>query len=209
MQSSKETKTVPKSAATKKRRRQTTSAALAAAAKKERRTAGGGKGKRGRAIGGPRHLFPALRKTPGLGVAISVGENAEGSLDFVEAFGEWPSPTDAKRASSGKKSTSRRPRLNKRVCVAMAAAGHEVRAKLMLKLLDGPATYRALKRMTKLEAGPLYHHINQLRLAGLILPKQRDLYELTRGGRNLILVMMVLDRAVHDRRRRPISMGAD
>ena len=91
----------------------------------------------------------------------------------------------------------------------MAAAGHEVRAKIMLKLLDGPATYRSLKRVTKLEAGPLYHHINQLRIAGLILPKQRDLYELTRGGRNLILSMTVLDRAVLDRRRRPISESAN
>lgn len=200
---------MPKSAGTKKHRRQTTSATLPATVKKEKKAAGGRKRKRRRAIGGPRHLFSALRKTTGLGAAISVGENAEGSLDFVEAFGEWPSPTGAKSASSGKKSISRRPRLNKRVCVAMAAAGHEVRAKLMLKLLDGPATYRALKRMTKLEAGPLYHHINQLRLAGLILPKQRDLYELTRGGRNLILAMMVLDRAVHDPRRRPIPAGAD
>ena len=200
---------MPKSPGTKKRRRQTTSVAIRGAAKKERKTAGGGKGKRGRAIGGPRHPFPGLRKTSGLGVAISIVENADESLDVVEASGEWPSPTDAKRAGPGKKNTSGRPRLNKRVCVAMAAAGHEVRGKLMLKWLDGPATDLALKRVTKLEAGPLYHHINQLRLAGLILPKQRDLYELTRGGRNLILAMMVLDRAVHDRRRRPISMGAD
>ena len=200
---------MPKSAATKKRRRQTTSAALRAAAKKEKKAAGGRKRKRRRAIAGPRHPFLTLCKTSGFGAAISILENTEGSLDVVEASGEWPFPRDAKSAGSGKKSTLRRPRVNKRVCVAMAAAGHEVRAKLMLKLLDGPATYRALKRVTKLEAGPLYHHINQLRLAGLILPKQRDLYELTRGGRNLILAMMVLDRAVHDRRRRPISVGAD
>ena len=199
---------MPKSAGTKKRRGQTASAAHLGAAKKDRKTAGRRKAKRGRAIGGPRNHFQALRKTPGLGAAISVVESADGSLDVVEASGEWPSQTDAKRRSPGKKSTSRRPRLSKQVCVAMAAAGHEVRAKLMLKLLDGPATYCALKRATKLEAGPLYHHINQLRLAGLILPKQRDLYELTRGGRNLILAMMVLDHAVHDRRRRPISVGA-
>ena len=209
MASLEKTKTVPKSPGTKKRRRQTTSATRRAAAKKEKKSASGRKRKRGRAIGGSRHPFPALHKTSGFGVAITVVENAEGSFDVVEASGEWPSPTDAKSAAHGKRSTSRRPRLNKQVCVAMAAAGHEVRARLMLKLLDGPATYRALKRVTKLEAGPLYHHVNQLRLAGLILPKQRDLYELTRGGRNLILAMMVLDRAVHDRRRRPIPSGAD
>ncbi|MCH8148355.1 MAG: hypothetical protein IH987_10230 [Planctomycetes bacterium] len=130
-------------------------------------------------------------------------------MDVVEVSGEWSSEAKAKGVGAGKKSTSRRPRLNKRVCIAMAAAGHEVRAKLMLKLLDGPAIYRSLKRVTKLEAGPLYHHINQLRIAGLILPKHRDLYELTRGGRNLILAMTVLDRAVLDRRRRPIPESGD
>lgn len=200
---------MPKSAGTKKRRRKTTSAATRAAVKKERKPAGGGKRKRGHAIAGPRHPFAALRKTSGLGAAISIVENTDGILDVVEVSGEWPSQTNAKHASSGKKRIFRRNRLNKQVCVALAAAGHEVRGKLMLKLLDGPATYRALKRVTRLEPGPLYHHINQLRLAGLILPKQRDLYELTRGGRNLILAMMVLDRAVHDRRRRPIPVVAE
>jgi predicted transcriptional regulator len=69
-------------------------------------------------------------------------------------------------------------------------------------LLDGPATYRALQKATGLAAGPLYHHVNQLRLAGLILPKQRDLYELTRGGRNLYMIALTLAPLTGDRRRR-------
>ena len=88
-------------------------------------------------------------------------------------------------------------------CRALAAVGHDVRARLMTKLLEGPATYRALERASGQKAGPLYHHINQLRLAGLILPKQRDLYELTRGGRNLILTVSVLGPLLRDVRRRP------
>lgn len=90
----------------------------------------------------------------------------------------------------------------------MAAVGHPHRGKIMLKLLDGPATYRTLQKVTRLKAGPLYHHINQLRLAGLILPKQRDLYELTRGGRNLILAAMLLGPLIRDTRRRPLSKGS-
>lgn len=92
------------------------------------------------------------------------------------------------------------------LCRALAAVGHETRMKIMVKLLSGPATYRAVQRVTKAPPGPLYHHINQLRLAGLILPKQRDLYELTRGGRNLVLGVSVLEPLIKDRRRRP--MGA-
>jgi len=65
--------------------------------------------------------------------------------------------------------------------------------------------YRSLQQLTKLKAGPLYHHINQLRLAGLILPKQRDLYELSRSGRNLIMTVMALGSLVRDRRRRPLA----
>jgi hypothetical protein len=75
--------------------------------------------------------------------------------------------------------------------------------RLMGKLLEGPATYGALQRLTKLKAGPLYHHVNQLRLGGLIRPKQRDLYELTRGGRNLILAILVAGPLINDSRRRP------
>ena len=78
-----------------------------------------------------------------------------------------------------------------------------MRARVMTKLLEGPAVYRSLQRATKLKPGPLYHHINQLRLAGLIMPKQRDLYELTRGGRNLILALMAAAPLIRDRRPRP------
>jgi predicted transcriptional regulator len=93
------------------------------------------------------------------------------------------------------------------VCQALGAVGHAKRAQLLGKLLDGPATYRALQRVTRLKPGPLYHHVNQLRLAGLILPKQRDLYELTRGGRNLILAVMAVAPLIRDPRRRPLPEG--
>jgi len=87
----------------------------------------------------------------------------------------------------------------------MFALGHVQRIKVIRKLLDGPASYQALKRLTKLKPGPLYHHVNQLRLAGMILPKQRDLYELTRAGRNMVLGIMVLAPLTHDSRRRPTA----
>ena len=94
-------------------------------------------------------------------------------------------------------------RVSRRTCQALGAFGHAGRVGLLAKLLEGPATYRSLQRVTRLKPGPLYHHINQLRLAGLILPKQRDLYELTRGGRNLILAVMVVGGVIGDARRRP------
>jgi len=86
-----------------------------------------------------------------------------------------------------------------------ASLGHPVRIKVLTKLIEGPATYRSLQRLTKAKPGPLYHHLNQLRLSGLMLPKQRDLYELTRGGRNLIVGALALARLVRDSRRRPVA----
>ena len=90
-----------------------------------------------------------------------------------------------------------------RLAAVLAAVGSPHRLKVLVKLLEGPATYRSLQKSTRLKAGPLYHHIAQLRLAGLIGPKQRDLYDLTRGGRNLVLVALTLPSLVRDRRPRP------
>ncbi len=109
-----------------------------------------------------------------------------------------------KRKRAGAKAVGRVGRVATHTCRALAAVGHSARAGIMGKLLEGPCTYRALQRVTGLKAGPLYHHVNQLRLAGLILPKQRDLYELTRGGRNLIVAVVLVGPLIKDARRRPV-----
>ncbi|HEY3242656.1 MAG TPA: hypothetical protein VGM03_04815 [Phycisphaerae bacterium] len=92
----------------------------------------------------------------------------------------------------------------RRLSARLAAAGSQPRLRMLAKLLEGPGTYRALQRLTGLKVGPLYHHINALRLAGLLGPKQRDLYELTRAGRNLILILAAADGLMSDARRRPL-----
>lgn len=105
----------------------------------------------------------------------------------------------------------RRPRMTgirsaepKRAAAVLAALGHAQRLVILLKLLEGPATYRGLSRATGLKAGPLYHHIRQLRLAGLLLSRARDLYELTRGGRNAAAACLVLSRLAGDKRPLPV-----
>jgi len=98
-------------------------------------------------------------------------------------------------------------RLASRDCEAFAALGHPMRAAMLQLLMDGPATYRTLRGATGLAAGPLYHHIKQLRLTRLILPKQRDLYELTRGGRNLYVAAAALASLTRDSRRRPLQIS--
>jgi len=151
-------------------------------------------------------VFPLLKRRRGYGVWLQLADSSNGPHDQRDAKLEWlVGENPMGRGSKGRGPTSRKPRLSNRTTEAVAAAGHPVRAKLLLKLLDGPGTYQALKRVSKLDPGPLYFHIGQLRTSGLIMPKQRDLYELTRGGRNLILALMAVDRLVSDRRKCPIS----
>ena len=150
-----------------------------------------------------RRAMPALGRHGGCAATVSVVERTGVTRDeAVQAF------VFKTGATAGGGARGRLPRIATHVCEAMAAMGHPQRARLLAKLLEGPATYQALRRATRIEAGPLYHHIGQLRLAGLILPKQRDLYELTRAGRNLVLVAATLGPILKDGRRRPLGSDA-
>lgn len=101
------------------------------------------------------------------------------------------------------RSFARRTRLEALAGV-LSAFGSRHRLGLLVKLLEGPCTYQTLKKASKLQTGPLYHHINHLRLAGLLTDKQRDLYHLTRAGRNVLLVALSLGPLMKDRRARPV-----
>ncbi|MHC4610430.1 MAG: hypothetical protein ACYS7M_08795, partial [Planctomycetota bacterium] len=155
--------------------------------------------------------LPAIRrrKGQGLGAVVGVAEGAGGSWDLAWAVQNHTETAPAKgmavggRGAGGSFGRLAGGRQGGRLAEVLAAIGSPHRVKILVKLLEGPATYRAIQKTTRLKAGPLYHHVAQLRLAGLIGPKQRDLYELTRGGRNLVLVALTLPSLVRDRRRRP------
>ena len=84
------------------------------------------------------------------------------------------------------------PAKRKRLAQVVSAVASPHRLTIMAKLLEGPATYQALIKASGLKVGPLYHHINQLRLASLVGPKERDLYRLTRAGQNVLLTMLAM-----------------
>jgi DNA-binding HxlR family transcriptional regulator len=165
-------------------------------------------------------VLAGLKRADGCGVMLVVAEQAGAERDVATAACEVrgfaqqakqlakkaarkPKAGAKKTAASKRNEAGGGGRISPRTCRVLAAVGHEQRARILRKLLEGPATYRSLQKLTKLKAGPLYHHVNQLRLSGLIMPKQRDLYELTRGGRNLILAVMAIGPLTRDVRRRP------
>ena len=151
--------------------------------------------------------FPVVLRADGCGVALYLAERAGATSEYVSSEYEVRSSIRLNGNRPKKRSTvgGRRAVITEATCRALSTLGHLQRVRILMKLLDGPCTYAALQKVSKLKAGPLYHHINQLRLSGLVLPKQRDLYELTRGGRNLALVAIVAGSVARDVRRRPLA----
>lgn len=145
----------------------------------------------------------------GVGIAAAVVEWSDGRVDGAESFYDgrlMAGPASA--AGTGMDCLLRSvqaialPGRIKLLGRLGSALGHAGRVKILVKLLEGPATYGTLVKVTQMKAGPLYHHVNQLRLAGLIRPKERDLYLLTRGGRNVLLIGLAMCQLGNDRRER-------
>jgi hypothetical protein len=113
---------------------------------------------------------------------VAPEDSDQASADSAQAVKSWASP----------KSVAKWARLSE--CLASV---HRIR--IMAKLFEGPATYQSLCKASKLQSGPLYHHIGLLRSAGMVGPKERDLYALTRTGRSLLIGTMLLTRLVSGR----------
>lgn len=175
-----------------------------------KRRQGGGIRKVAAEVGGLATWFPALRRQGGRGLAAMVavvegtGRGWDRSVVISDqARGARTAGAGAEAAvSRAAKAVASRVR-QAELAAVLAALGSPHRLRIMLKLLEGAATYRALQKVAGLQAGPLYHHISHLRLAALIGPKQRDLYELTRAGRDVLLAALLLGPLARDRRRRP------
>ena len=108
--------------------------------------------------------------------------------EFSVAEGRVPRSWSPERRQEVLAAKLRRKIRADRVARTLNVLGSAHRLRILGTLAGGAATYRQLVKTTKLRAGPLYHHVNQLRLAGLLRPKERDLYEITaRGKRHLLM----------------------
>ena len=161
-------------------------------------------------------VFPELANVPGVAGAVLVAERVGDGWEYVTRrlvavgggdrgfrIGEMPR-NHRDRNPAGR---AVRSLVSRQVCRVLTALGHVDRVRILTKLLSGPGTYQAIQRFTGLKPGPLYHHVRELREAGLLMPKERDLYELTRAGRNAILTAAAMAPMVKDMRRRPLPIG--
>jgi DNA-binding transcriptional ArsR family regulator len=86
----------------------------------------------------------------------------------------------------------RDPRQFDDLAALLASLGSIHRLRILYRLLEAPASYRQLQLLTGLQAGPVYHHVDALRAAGLVGPKRRDVYQLTEWGVQMVLAAGLL-----------------
>lgn len=144
--------------------------------------------------------FPELGKSPqthGVGVGIAI----------AEAAGDYPRVRIHRRSSFSNKAGERhRQRLLESVPDAdlakvLAAFGQRRRLRISRAILSGANTHRELARVSGLAPGPLYHHIKTLERGGLLVVVERNRYDLTSFGRDLLLVTTIL---VGSAKRKPV-----
>jgi hypothetical protein len=134
-------------------------------------------------------------------VAEALGKRREIRLVRLERF--LPASRNGPQADLERASRMFRTKAHLQVLSeVLGAFGNGCRLTILLMLLAGPATYQALQQAVHLKPGPLYYHITQLRLAGLLCPKARDLYMLTRGGRDALLLALLMGSVIDDTRSR-------
>jgi Mn-dependent DtxR family transcriptional regulator len=142
---------------------------------------------RSRAGRGLATLFPKVARNPRLfGLA--------GVCGLVECDGTKPIITVERREELFTK-PAKRPRerflsaaSDERIAKLCNAMGNPRRVAMLKAIFIGAGSYAQLAETLGLKAGPLYHHVRELRLAGLLELAQRDTYRLTEYGKYALLL---------------------
>ena len=126
-------------------------------------------------------------RTTGWDCSMRIDQTISGKRDRIEMeLASLVAPTrngDTIAESTAKAARRMVQRVNpQEIASLMASMASVHRIVILHRLLQGSAGYKELQTASKLKAGPLYHHVASLRLAGLIGPKARDTYELTELG---------------------------
>lgn len=149
---------------------------------KRRSRQSGSRGGRGLAT-----LFPKVARNRRLfGLA--------GVCGVVECDGTKPTITVERREELFAK-PARRPRerflsaaSDERIAKLCNAMANPRRVAMLKAIFTGAGSYAQLADTLGLKAGPLYHHVRELRLAGLLELARRDTYRLTQYGKYALLL---------------------
>lgn len=132
-------------------------------------------------------LFPKLTKATnrfGLGIAIvrAVRDGGPPKHKVTTLEEAYQKPAMRPRAA-----------LTARIEAAKIAGhlgglAHPDRIRLAIAIMTGADTHMKLRTETQLAAGPLYHHLRAMQLAGLVHQPSRNFYTLTEPGETLLLI---------------------
>ncbi len=173
--------------------------------KTNRRKAGKSLRRRGVGISTTRKRSSKNRLGTGFACSISIVQAVEGKGREVSTSVE---SMISERRGGGPRERSTAARnlvkgLNlEKIAASLGSLASTHRLTIVHRLMEGPAGYGQLREATKLQAGPLYHHIGFLRLAGVVGPKSRDVYELTESGRRLALLSVLVPKLLRSRAKR-------
>ncbi len=70
----------------------------------------------------------------------------------------------------------------------LSGFGHPQRVAIAKAIFTGAGRYADLRERVGLKAGPMYHHLRELRLAGVLADGPRDVYRLTPQGRDALIL---------------------
>lgn len=79
---------------------------------------------------------------------------------------------------------------NQEVAALFSALANPHRVAICKSLLSGAKGHTELRAICHLNAGPLYHHLRELRLAGYLGSPERDRYALSPRGRDMLLIAL-------------------
>lgn len=135
-------------------------------------------------------LFPRLSQRAaafGIGVLFAI----------ADARGKKPSVRLVRREAFASRPGGRN-RVNllesvdeERLARVLAGMGQRHRVGVLRAILAGANTHASLKDASGLAAGPLYHHLRSLERAGLATFVERNRYDVSPLGRDLMLLLAV------------------
>lgn len=70
----------------------------------------------------------------------------------------------------------------------LSGFAHPQRVAIVKAIFTGAGTYADLRERVGLKAGPMYHHLRELRLAGVLADGPRDVYRLTQQGTDALMM---------------------
>ncbi len=172
--------------------------------RKAKGTTGAGKGRsakrsRGSAKRKERPVAGALKPEEVFGISTAEPVyGVGGAFQLVEAWGS------ERRSRTGKlrrlyRKPAQRPRRrfvesasDDAIAKLFGAFGHPHRVAIIKAIFSGAGRYADLRERVPLKPGPMYHHLKELRLAGVLADGPRDVYALTPAGRDALILTCCL-----------------